>query len=76
MSDNLSNDEKTDNYTVENLISHDSEYDDALGVPDSLEITINDNDETINPENKDDNIDSTGKPVFLACFYPIVCYPY
>ncbi|XP_034170847.1 phospholipase D [Osmia lignaria lignaria] len=58
MSDNLSNDEKTDNYTVENLISHDSEYDDALGVPDSLEITINDNDVTINPENKED-IDNT-----------------
>ncbi|XP_003701644.3 phospholipase D1-like [Megachile rotundata] len=68
MSDNLSNDEKPDNNTVLHMTSHDSEYDDALGVPDSLEITINENDDTINVESKEDtdNIERLGVKPFPA----------
>ncbi|KZC04037.1 PREDICTED: phospholipase D2 [Dufourea novaeangliae] len=53
MSDNISNEEKTGNYTIEHMISNDSEFDDALGVPDSLEVTLNEND-TTNAQSKED----------------------
>ncbi|XP_035741996.1 phospholipase D2-like isoform X1 [Vespa mandarinia] len=42
---------------MERTMSHDSEYDDALGVPDSLELTINENGEAINILNNEDNIE-------------------
>lgn len=73
MSDTMSNDGKTENCTVEHLVSHDSEYDDALGVSDSLEVTINDNDGTINVECKEDT-DNKGKLISLARQYSDFCY--
>lgn len=42
------------NKKAENCVSHDPEYDDTLGVPDSLEITINES-ENINSNNDTDN---------------------
>ncbi|CAL7948306.1 unnamed protein product [Xylocopa violacea] len=53
----MSNDGNTVTCIIDHLVSHDSEYDDALGVPDSLEIT-NDNGDTTNAECKED-IDNT-----------------
>lgn len=60
MSDNISNDEKT-----ENNVSHDPEYDDALGVPDSL----NENENISSSE----DIDNTGKFMSsLVCYFCVV----
>ncbi|XP_043512604.1 phospholipase D2 isoform X3 [Frieseomelitta varia] len=56
MSDSISNDEKTDNY-----VPHDPEYDDALGVPDSL----NEN-ENISSSEDIDNKDCLGLIPFSA----------
>ncbi|XP_076235728.1 phospholipase D [Calliopsis andreniformis] len=55
MSDNVSNEEKNGNYNLDHLISHDSEYDDTLCVPDSLEITVNDNDSSGNAQTTEDS---------------------
>lgn len=59
MSDSISNDEKTENY-----ISHDPEYDDALGVPDSL----NENENISSSE----DIDNRGKFMSLVCYFSVV----
>lgn len=45
---------------MERTMSHDSEYDDALGVPDSLELTINENGEAVNISNNEDSIEERG----------------
>lgn len=41
----------------ESVLSNDSEYDDFLGVPDSLDLTLDDNGQPVNVENviEDDN---------------------
>ena len=59
MSDSISNDEKTENY-----VSHDPEYDDALGVPDSL----NENENISSSE----DIDNRGKFMSLVCYFCVV----
>ncbi|KAK1137639.1 hypothetical protein K0M31_002137 [Melipona bicolor] len=56
MSDSISNDEKTENY-----VSHDPEYDDALGVPDENE----------NVSSSED-IDNRGKFMSLVCYLCVV----
>lgn len=62
----------TSNTTVgpmeERTLSHDSEYDDFLGVPDSLEITINENGEAISlhKENEEQTDNCEGK-LHLTC---------
>lgn len=53
------------NEKAENCVSHDPEYDDTLGVPDSLEITINEN-ENINSSNDTDNSERPGVIPFSA----------
>ncbi|XP_076175598.1 phospholipase D isoform X3 [Ptiloglossa arizonensis] len=54
MSHNTSNEEKIENRNRDHLISNDSEFDDALCVPESLEITLNENDDAVNVESKED----------------------
>lgn len=49
MSNNILNERRTEN-VMDHSVFHDSEFDDALDVPDSLEITVNENDDTINVE--------------------------
>lgn len=49
MSNNILNERRTEN-VMDHSVLHDSEFDDALDVPDSLEITVNENDDTINVE--------------------------
>ncbi|XP_043259352.1 phospholipase D2 [Colletes gigas] len=60
MSD-ISNEEKPENSNKDRLVSNDSEFDDALCVPDSLEITLNENDDTANNQSKEE-IDNTECP--------------
>ncbi|XP_078037122.1 phospholipase D isoform X2 [Augochlora pura] len=43
MSENITTQQATPDIVLEHMHSHDSEFDDALGVPDSLEATINEN---------------------------------
>lgn len=49
MSNNILNERRTEN-VMDHSVLQDSEFDDALDVPDSLEITVNENDDTITVE--------------------------
>lgn len=50
------------NVAEDSALSHDSEYDDFLGVPESLEITINEDGETISIRNSNVELtDNKGK---------------
>ncbi|OAD62011.1 Phospholipase D1 [Eufriesea mexicana] len=70
MSDNTSNDGKTENFVIDHLFFHDSEYDDALGVPDSLEMTMNENDDSTNINSNDgiDNVEHPGVIPFSSIY--------
>ena len=62
MSTDTVHEEAARNLAEDSALSHDSEYDDFLGVPDSLEITINENGETISIRNDGvEVIDNRGK---------------
>lgn len=70
MSDKMSNEDKAGTYSLDHLISHDSEYDDALCVPDSLEITLNENENVGNTENTE-SADIIGK-IANTSFFPLI----
>lgn len=72
MSHNTSNEEKIENRNRDHLISNDSEFDDALCVPESLEITLNENDDAVNVESKEDT-DLSGKFIIIYYFLNF-CY--
>lgn len=57
---------------MERTMSHDSEYDDALGVPDSLELTINENGEAVNISNNEDGIEERGNFNYIRQIQPIL----
>lgn len=58
------------NIAEDSALSHDSEYDDFLGVPDSLEITINEDGETISIRNSNLELtDNRGKHIFYCQFF-------
>lgn len=40
-------DDTTENIAEETALSHESDYDDELGVPESLDITVNENGEPV-----------------------------
>lgn len=50
------------------MLSQESEYDDALEVPDSLEITVNENGETVQVQKEDiECVDNKGRYKFMSC---------
>lgn len=75
MSNNILNERRTEN-VMDHSVLQDSEFDDALDVPDSLEITVNENDDTITVECGGD-ANSIGEfMIFIYCcdFFFIVIY--
>jgi len=56
---------------IARTMSQDSEYDDALEVPDSLEITIDENGEMIQVKKETEWTDNKGMNIFC-----IMCYVY
>lgn len=63
------------NIAEESAMSHDSEYDDFLGVPDSLDITMNENGEPVSIEEVNEDTCSKGEQ-YISLFvqgYMILC---
>ena len=74
MSTDIVHEDCVKNMAEDSALSHDSEYDDFLGVPDSLEITINEDGETISIRNDGpETIDNKGK---IFHFFHIICICY
>lgn len=70
MSTDIVHDSYPKNVAEDSALSHDSEYDDFLGVPESLEITINEDGETISIRNSNLELtDNRGKIILIVSNY-------
>lgn len=74
MSNNILNERRTEN-VMDHSVLQDSEFDDALDVPDSLEITVNENDDTITVEcGGDANSISEFMILFMILFIVVIFF--